>query len=123
MAIKQGLFRLARSRFGRFCISFLFTHMSFVIPVKRLHETDSVMAFHHPQPSYPLHILIVAKRPYATLMEINTADSLFLADLMATVQTLVRQFALQESGYRLITNGGLYQDVPQLHFHLIADSQ
>jgi diadenosine tetraphosphate (Ap4A) HIT family hydrolase len=27
---------------------------------------------------------------------------------------------LKEAGYRLIVNGGKYQDVAQLHFHLVS---
>jgi diadenosine tetraphosphate (Ap4A) HIT family hydrolase len=34
---------------------------------------------------------------------------------------LITEFKLEDSGYRLITNGGIYQDIPQLHFHLISD--
>ncbi|MEZ4510613.1 MAG: hypothetical protein R3C62_01950 [Chloroflexota bacterium] len=37
--------------------------MSFLIPVQRLRETATLLAFHHPKPSYPLHILLVPKRP------------------------------------------------------------
>jgi diadenosine tetraphosphate (Ap4A) HIT family hydrolase len=36
-------------------------------------------------------------------------------------QSLVGDFALEACGYRLVTNGGRYQDVPQLHFHLISE--
>jgi diadenosine tetraphosphate (Ap4A) HIT family hydrolase len=35
------------------------------------------------------------------------------------VQSLVEENQL--SAYRLIVNGGEYQDFPQLHFHLISD--
>jgi diadenosine tetraphosphate (Ap4A) HIT family hydrolase len=35
------------------------------------------------------------------------------------VQSLVDEFQL--TAYRLIVNGGEYQDFPQLHFHLIAE--
>ncbi len=95
--------------------------MSFTIPVKRLRETETLMAFHHPQPSHPLHILLVPKRPYASLMELSPDDAGFLKDLFATVQDLVREFDLTRGGYRLVANGGTYQDVPHLHFHLIAE--
>ena len=33
--------------------------MSFVIPVKRLRETDTLMAFYHPKPSYRFHVFLV----------------------------------------------------------------
>lgn len=93
--------------------------MSFIIPVKRLHETKTLMAFHHPQPSYPFHVLLLPKKAVASLKELDSADTAFLVDLFSTVQSLVAEFRLP--AYRLIVNGGDYQDFPQLHFHLISD--
>lgn len=61
------------------------------------------------------------KRPYASLAALPVGDAAFLHDLFATVQDLVRELALEEGGYRLLVNGGAYQDVPHLHFHLVAD--
>lgn len=94
--------------------------MSFAIPVNRLRETDLLLAFYHPKPSYPLHILIVSKRQIRSMMTLQATDADFLVDLMATVQSLVQELHLDETGYSLITNGGDYQDVPQLHYHLYS---
>jgi histidine triad (HIT) family protein len=93
--------------------------MSFAIPVKRLRETETLLAFQHPKPSYPYHVLIVPKQAVATLLELDPHNSAFLTDLYATVQSLVTEFHLPV--YRLIVNGGEYQDFPQLHFHLISE--
>ncbi len=93
--------------------------MSFAIPVKRLRETDTLMAFRHPKPSYPFHVLIVPKKAVASLMELDSSDAAFLADLYSSAQSLVEEFKLP--AYRLIVNGGEFQDVPQLHFHLISN--
>ena len=117
------MIRLARSWLGRRLVRWGFTKMSFAIPVKRLRETETLMAFHHPQPDYPVHILLVAKRPYADLLDVPSGDAGFLHDLLETSQDLVREFELEETGYRLITNGGAFQDIPHLHFHLIAERE
>jgi len=101
------------------CIGWIFTHMSFIIPVTRLRETSSLLAFHHPSPSYKFHVLIVPKREATSLAQLDPADTPFLTDLYSTVQSLVDEFHLQ--AYRLIVNGGGYQDFPHLHFHLISD--
>ena len=93
--------------------------MSFAIPVQRLRETKTLMAFYHPQPSYKFHVLLLPKKAIASLKELDGNDSTFLVDLYSTVQSLVDEFHL--SAYRLIVNGGEYQDFPQLHFHLISD--
>ena len=100
-------------------IGWIFAHMSFAIPVKRLRETKTLMAFHHPRPSYAFHVLIVPKKAVKSLKELDVKDAEFLTDLYAAVQSLVAEFQL--SAYRLIVNGGEFQDFPQLHFHLISD--
>lgn len=94
--------------------------MSFVIPVHRLRETETLMAFHHPKPSYAFHVLLVPKKSVASLKDFDSKDTTFLSDLYSTVQSLVDEFHL--AAYRLIVNGGEYQDFPQLHFHLISNA-
>jgi histidine triad (HIT) family protein len=101
-------------------IGWVFAHMSFAIPVQRLRETETLMAFHHPRPSYPFHVLLVPKKAVASLKELDSTDTAFLIDLFATVQNLVIEFELP--AYRLIVNGGEFQDFPQLHFHLVSDA-
>jgi histidine triad (HIT) family protein len=100
-------------------IGWIFGHMSFAIPVKRLRETDTLMAFHHPKPAYPFHVLLVPKKAVASLKEFDAKDVAFLSDLYSTVQNIVNEFQLP--AYRLIVNGGEFQDFPQLHFHLVSD--
>ena len=100
-------------------IGWIFAHMSFTIPVKRLHETKTLMAFYHPKPAYPFHVLLVPRRAIATLKDFDPTDTAFLTDLYSTVQKLAVDFQLP--AYRLIVNGGEFQDFPQLHFHLISN--
>jgi len=92
--------------------------MNFAIPVKRLRETDTLMAFHHPKPSYVFHVLLVPKKAAASFMDLEPGSA-FLTELTAAVQSLVNEYQLP--AWRLIVNGGEYQDFPQLHFHLVSD--
>jgi histidine triad (HIT) family protein len=100
-------------------IGWIFTHMSFLIPVNRLRETSNLLAFYHPTPSYKFHVLILPKRQVDSLIKLDPEDTAFLTDLYAAVQSLVNEFQL--GAYRLVVNGGEYQDFPHLHFHLISD--
>ena len=102
-------------------LGWVMSQMSFAIPVERLRETETLMAFHHPHPSHGVHILLVPKRPFSSLMDVPLEASDFLRDLLETVQLLVGQYGLEEKGYRLVVNGGDYQEVPHLHFHLVAE--
>lgn len=93
--------------------------MSFLLPVNRLRETSSLIAFQHPSPSYKVHLLLVPKRQVQSLADFDPQDTAFLTDLYSTVQSLVKEFDLK--AYRLIVNGGEYQDFPHLHFHLVSN--
>src|SRR3990172_5987917 len=109
--------KLSRLRWARAIIGWMFAHMSFAIPVKRLRETETLVAFRHPKPVYPFHVLIVPKKAVASLMQLDSTDAAFLSDLYSTVQSLVEEFKLP--AYRLIVNGGEFQDFSPLHFHLV----
>jgi histidine triad (HIT) family protein len=123
--LKAGalLLALARTRAAGWILRKVIAHMSFAIPARRLRETDSLIAFYHPAPAYPVHILIVPRRAYRSLLDVPPDDLEFQRDLFVVTQSLVRELGLDQGGYRLIANGGSYQDTPVLHFHLIADQK
>lgn len=114
------LFHFARSALGQRLVGWIFEYMSFAIPVKRLYETDTLLAFHHPRPLHPVHILLVPRRAIPALTDLTAQDDAFLSDLFETARLLVQDLDLVAAGYRLVVNGGAYQDIPQLHFHLIS---
>jgi histidine triad (HIT) family protein len=101
--------------------SWILRQMSWALPVDRLRETSTLLAFYHPKPSYPFHVVLVPKKQIATFADLDpSADSLFLIELYTAAQSLVQEHHLAEGGYRLIVNGGSYQDFPYLHFHLVS---
>ena len=117
---------LLQTTVGLRLMSWVLTHSSMVLPVNRLHETRTLLAFQHPEPAYPVHILFVPKKTIGNMMELNKDDHNFLQDVFSTAQILVTDLGLENNGYRLILNGGDFQDFPYLHFHLISgdsDSQ
>jgi histidine triad (HIT) family protein len=117
---RSAALSLARTRPVGIVIREVIKHMPFAIPLKRLRETDSLLAFHHPSPGYPIHILLLPKQGYKSLLDLPIDDSSFQCDLFSAVQSLVQEFDLEAHGYRLIANGGTYQEIPILHFHLVS---
>ena len=113
------LHRLARTSLGVAIVNWAFVHAPFAIPAERLRETDTLLAFHHPNPSHALHILIVPKANYRSILEMPSDG--FSSDLLSVVRSLVTELNLEESSYRLIMNGGVNQNVKHLHFHLVSD--
>jgi histidine triad (HIT) family protein len=112
-------FWVIRTIFGRKFARWGWVYMNRFLPVERLFETDQLIAFRHPHPAYPFHVLLVPKRGYKDIFDLPVDSSDFFRDLVTAVKFLVREFHL-EDGFRLITNGGTYQDIPLLHFHLVA---
>jgi histidine triad (HIT) family protein len=118
----KWLYMFLRTRFGRLIFHWMINRMAFALPIHRLRETATLIAFHHPKPDYPLHVILIPRKAIDTLVDLDPVDDApFLTDLFATVQSLVKEFHLGESGYRLIVNGGKYQEFPHLHFHLISE--
>lgn len=117
--LSQLLLRLARSTVGGSIIGWSFANMSDLIPVDKIHETDRIIAFNHPKPLHNIHILIVPKIGVRSFVELRDRD--LQHEIISSAQHLVEQLGLADKGYRLIVNGGEYQDVKQLHFHLISD--
>ena len=119
--MNRFLFSLAKTWVGGVILHWIIAFFSFAIPGEKLIETESLLAFHHPAPSYPLHILILPKAKYRSLMDLPSNDSVFESSLFLAVNELVQRFGLEDCGYRLIANGGSAQEVDHLHFHLISD--
>lgn len=97
---------------------------SSLLPAERLYETSRLVAFVHPHPVYSTHILIVPKKAIPDLSALSKEGdefvNQFMIDLLSCLTRLVAEYDLGKSGYRLIVNGGSYQDVPELHFHLVS---
>lgn len=125
MNVKQWLaraaFAIARSSLGKALVGLTFAHLSFVLPVRRIRETTALIAFHHPKPAYRVHILIVPKRIIPGLEALDEFGGGLLPEIFQMAGHLIQELELEGAGAQLIVNGGKYQDVPQLHFHLVCD--
>jgi histidine triad (HIT) family protein len=110
---------LLRNPFCYWIFISMLEHLPYVIPLKYLRETDNLLAFFHPNPTHPFHVLLIPKQAVRSLADIEP-DSPFLADVVSAVQSLVNEYHLP--AYRLVVNGGGYQEFPHLHFHLVSDA-
>ena len=120
---RRFLLQLARSAWIGTLINWFFAHCSFLIPVRRLYESETLLAFSHPQPSYPVHILLVPKKAIRSLANVEASDSGLFLEILQTGRLLAQKLDLTQTSYQLILNAGAYQNVPQLHVHLISENQ
>ncbi len=55
-------------------------------PVQKIVDTESVLAFHHTQPSYPAHIVVIPKRHISSLLDISEGDADLLFSMLSVVK-------------------------------------
>jgi hypothetical protein len=60
--MKNLHYTIARTPFGSAFFGWVVRYMNFLNPGGNLIETETLIAFNHPSPSYPIHILIVPKK-------------------------------------------------------------
>ena len=120
--LRRALFWLSRTRPMGLVVRLAFARLWWLLPVRRVAQTAGVLAFEHPAPSWQPHILLVPKRAIPSLMKAHTTDAQLVGEIVRLGMGLAlrRKLAERETdpGFALMVNGGTYQDVPQLHFHL-----
>jgi len=118
---KQIMFKIARSKISSLFIGSVFQYFSGLIPVKKIFVDEDIFVFNHPDPYWQLHILAVPKRAIPSLLEMNfnlKDNHDLILKLMSTLKNIAWDKKLVK--FKIIVNGGNYQDVPQLHFHLAS---
>ena len=118
--MSKKLFALAKTPIGDLIIGLAFGKFSKLLPVKKLKETDKVVAFWHPKPFWEKHILIVPKRAIKKLTLLSEKDMEYVDEVFRVARELVETLGWEKEGYTLLANGGKRQEVNQLHFHLAS---
>lgn len=91
------------------------------VPARIVHDDDRCLAFHDVAPQAPVHVLVIPKRPIASLAEATEADAGLLGHLVFVATQLALTLGLGD-GYRLVVNCGRDggQSVDHLHVHLLG---
>lgn len=87
-------------------------------PVEVVRETESVLAYHHTRPFWPVHIVVVPKRHVPSLTDLGDAPEGLLGELMEVVRSVASEVEGAHGAARVLTNLGEYQDSKHLHFHV-----
>ena len=91
------------------------------IPADKVYEDDLCLAFNDIQPQAPTHVLIIPKKEIVSIDSMADDDQAVLGHIWRVIRDLAKQLQLAD-GYRVVANCGRHggQDVPHLHFHLLA---
>jgi len=116
--MSKKLFSLAKTPIGDLIVGIAFGKLSKLLPVKRVEETEKVIAFWHPKPFWEKHILIVPKKQIKSLVLVKDGDLEYINEVYRVAGKIVKRLNWEKGGYTILVNGGDRQEVNQLHFHL-----
>lgn len=90
------------------------------LPSYKIYEDDKTLAFLDIKPVSFGHTLVITKKHYANLEEINEEDLTALALAIKKVGALIKE-KLEVPGYNVNENNDPVagQDIPHIHFHII----
>lgn len=82
------------------------------------HESDTVLAYHHTRPFWPVHIVVVPKRHVSSLLTLTAEDDALTLELLGVIKELGQRVLDEHGAAAVLTNLGAYQDSRHLHFHI-----
>ncbi len=93
------------------------------MPADIIKETDNFIAIEDLNPVAPVHLLIISKKHYDSLLDVGGKDdNIGGNEIFALIGELAREFNAWERGFRTVINtkndGG--QTVKHLHIHFMA---
>ena len=91
------------------------------IPTDMVYEDEFVAAFKDLNPQAPVHILVVPKKHYDSVLQVGETDDI-ISKIYTAINKIAKQEHIDENGFRVINNCGkdAGQTVMHMHFHIIA---
>ena len=89
-------------------------------PVQPVYADEEFVAFHDMNPQAPVHVLVVPRAHFATVLEVT--DTALLGRGIEAVKKTALALGLTDEGFRIVINTGENggQTVLHLHFHLLG---
>ncbi len=88
------------------------------IPSNFIFENDKVIAFNDLNPQAPVHFLVIPKKHYSSLNDIDSKEA--FADIFSAIPEITKKLEIKE--YRTVVNTGesAGQTVFHIHVHVMA---
>jgi histidine triad (HIT) family protein len=92
------------------------------IPAEFVYRNEHVVAIRDINPAAPVHILVIPRKPIASLAHLHDDDLELAGRLLVAARTIAEQEGIADAGYRVVINTGEQggQSVPHLHLHLLG---
>jgi len=92
------------------------------LPAEKVYNDDSIFAIKDINPQAPIHFLIIPKKHFSTVLEIEEDDHELIGSIYSVANKLARQNGLDKAGFRIVVNCGVEagQSVFHIHYHLLG---
>ncbi len=93
------------------------------LPCDKVFEDDEVLAFRDINPQAPVHVLVIPKGAYVSLVDFTRdAPPEVVGRFFRRVGEIATQLGVDDEGFRTIANTGVHggQEVPHFHVHICA---
>lgn len=92
------------------------------IPSEKVYDGEGVFAIKDVNPQAPVHLLILPKKHFSTILEIEEEDQKMIGSIFTVANKLAKENSLTDTGFRLILNcgRGAGQSVFHIHYHLMG---
>ena len=93
------------------------------IPAEIVYEDELCIVINDISPQAPVHMLVIPRKPIATLSDAAEEDKSILGHLMWVAGEVARQAGVADAFRLVVNNGeGAGQTVFHLHLHVLANS-
>ena len=86
--------------------------------VRKVFETENVLAYHHTRPFWETHIVVIPKRHIGSLLTLQESDNGLFLELFDVIKRVAEMVVAERGAARVLTNLGEYQESKHLHFHV-----
>lgn len=92
------------------------------IPCSKVYEDDKVLAFNDINPVAPVHILVIPKKHYDSLIDIPQEQIDIIAHIHNVINKIAKEQDFAKDGFRVINNCGEHggQEVKHIHYHILG---
>ena len=93
------------------------------IPCEPIYEDDKVLFIHDLYPEAKIHILAIPKLPVVDFSDFMIkSDKEDAQHFFCKIQDLIKEFGIDQSGFKIIINNGHHggQEIAHFHVHILG---
>mgnify|MGYP005768803557 CR=1 FL=1 len=92
------------------------------MPCSKVYEDDKVLAFNDIDPQAPVHVLVIPKKHYDSILDIKDDEMDIVAHIHKIINKIAKEKGIDKTGFRIVNNCGedANQVVKHIHYHILG---